>query len=69
MQIQYIYDTTGKKTGVIIPIEEWEEGKKITHVEGQLSGFDPACYRCLLRGIRDKVEKELTKSRSEWTHR
>lgn len=29
MNIQYILNHEGKKTGVVIPIEEWEEIKKL----------------------------------------
>lgn len=69
MQIQYIYDTTGRKTGVIIPIDEWEEGKEMTIEGGRLSGFDPAAYRGLLRGMKDRIERDLTRMRAEWEHR
>jgi len=69
MQIQYIYDTTGRKTGVIIPIDEWEERKEMTIEAGRLSGFDPASYRGLLRGMKDRIERELARMRAEWEHR
>ena len=65
MQIQYIYDTTGRKTG----IDEWEEGEEMTIEAGRLSGFDPAAYRGLLRGMKDRIERELTRMRAEWEHR
>lgn len=69
MQIQYIYDTTGKKTGVIIPIDEWEDGEEMTIEAGRLSGFNPASYRGLLRGMKDRIERELARMRAEWEHR
>jgi len=69
MPIQYIYDTTGRKTGVIIPIENWTEERETTGEKRKLSGFDPGSYRGLLRGIRDQVEKELARIRAEWENR
>ena len=45
-----------------------EEGKDMTIEAGRLSGFDPAAYRGLLRGMKDWIERELTRMRAEWEH-
>ena len=54
---------------MIIPIDEWEEGKEMTIEASRLSGFDPGSYRGLLRGMKDRIERELARMRTEWEHR
>jgi hypothetical protein len=69
MQIHYIYDTMGRKTGVIIPIEEWNRTIETNRERRKQSPFHPESYRGLLKEIRHQLEEELARLRAEWEHR
>lgn len=69
MGIQYVYDVRGKKTGVIIPIELWEEkGFKIEETEKMKKEevFDPSKYRGIYKDLRVDLEEEIRNLRAEW---
>ena len=62
MKIEYIYDENGKKKGVVVPIEIWEEMiKKQDNIPRKR---DIKKYRGILKinGIDDKIKK----LREEW---
>ncbi|HEC92191.1 MAG TPA: hypothetical protein ENI51_04230 [Candidatus Atribacteria bacterium] len=62
MKIEYIYDENGKKKGVVVPIEIWEEMiKKQDKISRK---GDIKKYRGILKinGIDDKIKK----LREEW---
>jgi hypothetical protein len=69
MGVQYVYDVRGKKTGVIIPIELWnEEGLKIEEVEKMEKEevFKPSRYRGIYKNLRVDLEEEIRNLREEW---
>ncbi|MEN6592905.1 MAG: hypothetical protein ABFC12_06655 [Methanobacterium sp.] len=70
MSIKYIYDSKGKKTGVVIPIEMWNENKsKILNGHQKQEGkkvFKPSKYRGIYHDLNLDLEKEVKKLRDEW---
>ncbi len=69
VQVQYVYDARGKKTGVIIPIEVWnKKGYKIEEVEKteKKEVFNPSDYRRIYKNLRVDLEEEIRKIRDEW---
>jgi len=66
MQVQYVYDENGKKTGVIIPIALWENVSRQKEAEKPKAGFDPSKFRGLYRSLAVNFEKELQSLRQEW---
>ncbi|MDN7025688.1 hypothetical protein FGU65_12475 [Methanoculleus sp. FWC-SCC1] len=65
MGVQYIYDTEGNRTGVIVPIDIWENlvaGRADTPV-----GIpDPARYRGIYKDLPVNLESETRDLRNEW---
>ncbi len=72
MSIKYIYDSKGKKTGVIIPIELWDSSKsKILKGYQENKGkkrFKPPKYRGIYHNLNPDVDKEARKLRDEWKY-
>ncbi len=70
MSIKYIYDSKGKKAGVVIPIEMWNENKsKILNGHQKREGkkvFKPSKYRGIYHDLNLDLEKEVKKLRDEW---
>lgn len=66
MQVQYIYDEAGRKTGVIIPIALWQEISRKKRGMKKKQPFDPSEYRGIYRGLAVDFEKVLGKLRQEW---
>ncbi|GAB6286162.1 MAG: hypothetical protein STSR0009_23630 [Methanoregula sp.] len=64
MQVQYIYDENGTKTGVIVPIALWQ---KISQQNGNKKDlFEPSKFRGIYRGITLDLESTLQNLRKEW---
>ncbi|MEG3225577.1 MAG: hypothetical protein BME94_08765 [Methanobacteriales archaeon Met13] len=72
MTIDYVYDSKGKKKGVIIPIGLWEKNKaKIlpeTHSTPK-KPFKPAHYRGLFQKKEINLKKEASKLNDEWVRK
>ena len=69
MGVQYVYDVIGKKTGVIIPIELWnEKGFKIEEAEKMEKEelFNPSKYRGIYKNLKVDLEEEIRNLREEW---
>ena len=66
MTLKYIYQEDGKKTAVIIPIEEWLKIQHLLNAHKKSQQFDPKVYRGFLKHKGEDVEKELQKLREEW---
>lgn len=66
MQVQYVYDENGKKTGVIIPIAIWETVSRQKEAKKPKAAFDPSKFRGLYRSLAINPEKELNSLRQEW---
>jgi hypothetical protein len=69
MGVQYVYDVRGKKTGVIIPIELWnEEEFNLEEVEKMEKEevFNPSNYRGIYKHLRVDLEEEMRNFRDEW---
>lgn len=69
MAIKYIYDSHGKKTGVIIPIKMWNENKSL--LKDQLEEknekvFKPSKYWGIYHNLKLDLEKEVKDLRDEW---
>jgi hypothetical protein len=61
--LQYVYDSKGNKTGVIIPIEIWnEEDMKIMDD----IKFRPQDFRGIYKNIDLDLDKEIRNLRDEW---
>lgn len=66
MQVQYVYDEHGKKTGVIVPISPRERvSGKIKRVKSK-GPFEPSRFRGIYRNLGLDFERELTCLRQEW---
>jgi hypothetical protein len=66
MRVQYVYDVRGKKTGVIIPIELWNEmGFKMEYMENK-EVFNPSKYRGIYKNLRVDLEEDIRNLRKEW---
>lgn len=64
MQVQYIYDENGTKTGVIVPIALWQ---KLLQKNGHKKDrFDPSKFRGLYRDIPLDLESTIQNLRTEW---
>lgn len=66
MQVQYIYDETGKKTGVIVPLALWEDVSRQKTPSKKKSAFDPSKFRGIYRNLKINLDKELKGLRQEW---
>lgn len=66
MQVQYVYDENGKKTGVIVPIAFWENVSRRKNSSKPKAAFDPSEYRGLYRNLPLNLRRELTGMRLEW---
>lgn len=64
MEVQYIYDENGRKTGVIVPISLWEKMKKGTRSK---EAFALSEYRGIYRCLGIDLEEEIRSLREEWT--
>jgi len=66
MRVQYVYDMRGKKTGVIIPIELWnEKWFKMEDMEKK-EVFNPSKYRGMYKNLRVDLEEDIRNLRTEW---
>jgi hypothetical protein len=61
--LQYVYDSKGNKTGVIIPIEIWDEEdmKIMDDIK-----FRPQDFRGIYKNIDLDLDKEIRNLRDEW---
>lgn len=79
MSIKYIYDSKGKKTDVVIPIEIWNKSKSTILKEYEKKEdlkeykkkddekvFKPSKYRGIYHHLKLDLEKETKKLRDEW---
>lgn len=65
MGVQYVYNERGKKIGVIVPMNLWEEiGSTIE--ETRKRDFLPSRYRGIYKGLKVNLEKEIRNLREEW---
>jgi hypothetical protein len=67
MDVEYIYNREGRRTGVIIPIDLWD---RISHLaeSGQEDEcvWDPSKYRGMYKNLKVDVKKESKALRDEW---
>lgn len=68
MSIRYVYDSKGRKTDVIVPIEIWNKdksriskGKKETKKNLILSK-----YKGIYKDLNIELDKEIKNLRDEW---
>ncbi|MBV1730488.1 MAG: hypothetical protein KUA33_09810 [Methanobacterium sp.] len=70
MAIKYIYDSKGKKTDVIIPIDLWNRNKSTILKNNQKKDtekvFKPSKYRGIYKDMKLDLEKEARNLRKEW---
>ena len=66
MQVQYVYDETGKKTGVIVPLALWEDVSRHKTSTKKKCAFDPSKFRGIYRNLKVNFDKELKGLRQEW---
>ena len=67
METQYIYDAKGNKTGIILPIELWDELIPLIKKIEKKDAFDPKKYRGIYRDLKIDFEDEIGRMRGEWT--
>jgi hypothetical protein len=70
VRVQYVYDETGRRTGVIIPTELWNEMKSKIGIEGKVKKgevVNPSEYRGIYKDLGADLEKEARSLRGEWT--
>lgn len=66
MQVQYVYDENGKKTGVIVPISLWDKVSGKTRPTKAKVPFEPSRFRGIYRNLTLDFERELTCLRQDW---
>lgn len=68
MEVQYIYDEEGRRTGVIVPIELWNKIRNLEKLGRQEKGeWDPSMYRGMYKNLKIDVRTESKSLRDEWT--
>jgi hypothetical protein len=67
MEVQYVYDEEGRRTGVIVPIGLWNKISHLAEVQEEKAGWDPTKYRGMYKNLKVDVKKESTSLRDEWT--
>ena len=66
--VQYVYDEKGRRTGVIIPTELWNDVKgKIAVEVKKKEVFTPSEYRGIYKDLEVNIEEEVRSLREEWT--
>lgn len=66
MGVQYIYDTEGRKTGVIVPIDLWDTLNTEEPADKQIGAPDPGKYRGIYRDLKADLKAEIQNLRDEW---
>lgn len=66
MQVQYIYDENGIKTGVIVPITLWQDLSPKKRPLKKKVSFEPSKFRGIYRNLALNFEDELQDLRKEW---
>ncbi len=61
MSVQYIYNSAGKKTGVIIPIDLWETLRDKQLADEPVGISDPEKYRGIYRDLLVDLKTEIRK--------
>lgn len=69
MEVRYVYDEKGRRTGVIIPTELWNEVKGKIGIEGKEKKgvFTPSEYRGIYKDLVVDLEEAARSLREEWT--
>lgn len=68
VSVQYVYDEKGRRTGVIIPTELWNEVKGKIEVEEKVKKkevFTPSEYRGIYKDLEANLEEEARSLREE----
>lgn len=68
MSIKYVYDSKGRKTDVIVPIELWNQDKsKILKEKNKTKKIlKLSKYRGIYKDLTVDLEKEAKDLRNEW---
>lgn len=66
MGVQYIYDTEGRKTGVIVPIDLWDSLSTGKPANKQIGVPNPGKYRGIYRNLKADLKAEIRSLRDEW---
>ena len=68
MEVQYVYDEKGRKRGVIIPTELWNEVKgKMAVEEGKKKEiFTPSEFRGIYKDLKIDLREAAKSLREEW---
>ncbi|EHQ36304.1 hypothetical protein [Methanoplanus limicola] len=61
--LQYVYDSKGNKTGVIIPIEIWDEEEMKIRDDIE---FRPQDFRGIYKNIDLDLDEDIRNLRDEW---
>lgn len=68
MDVEYIYNREGRRTGVIIPIDLWDKISHLAEVGQEDKGvWDPSKYSGMYKNLKVDVKKESKALRDEWT--
>jgi hypothetical protein len=70
VRVQYVYDENGRRTGVIIPTELWNEVKSKIEIGGKVKKgevVNPSEYKGIYKDLGADLEKEARSLRGEWT--
>jgi hypothetical protein len=68
MEVQYIYDEEGRRTGVIVPIELWNKIRTLEKLGRQEKAeWGPSKYRGMYKNLKIDVRTESNSLRDEWT--
>ena len=70
VRVQYVYDEKGRRTGVIIPTELWNEVKSKIEIGGKKEKgrvVNLSEYRGIYKDLGADLEEEARSLRGEWT--
>ncbi|NMX21217.1 hypothetical protein C5S30_02020 [ANME-1 cluster archaeon GoMg4] len=70
MEVRYVYDEKGRRTGVIIPTELWNEIKgkiEVGERKEKKGVFTPSEYRGIYKDLVVDLEEAARSLREEWT--
>jgi hypothetical protein len=66
MEVQYVYDEEGRRTGVLVPITLWNKISHLAVARDEKTDWDPTKYRGMYKNLKVDVVKESKTLRDEW---
>jgi len=52
MEVQYVYDEEGRRTGVLVPITLWNKISHLAEAQDEKTDWDPTKYRGMYKNLK-----------------